>query len=1062
MRIVHVSDIHIRNLKYHSDYRKVFDNFYEKLDELRPDLVINTGDTAHTKTQISPEFVDMCSEHIRAVASYAPYHILLGNHDLNLVNPNRKDAISPIVDSIQGNTAYPIVLHSGSGLYELGHKYQDAGLWIFSCADQDNFPKPNDWSDRKDINIGLYHGSLLRSETDIGWRMSEADTDLSIFNGLDFVLLGDIHKHQFMDSAGRIAYAGSLIQQNFGEEPDKGFLVWDIAGKNSFNVRHVQLGGSRKFYTIRLNEDLSLPKEDIESNSRIRIISPKQYTLVEQQAFEKEVRKKFDPFDIISLAAKNIGRQEYKTVTGKSIKMENLRDQKIQERLLRKYLEDRKLTNEVMDKILELNRRHQAHLEKNEDVLRDSHWKLDTIAWNNMFNYGDGNFIDLKKLKGVTGIFAPNSSGKSSLIDIITETLFDRTTKSVSKNIFLINDNKENAHMVAQVSVGDETYVIERTIERIKYGKRKLDEEKEWGKTSLNLFKINKDETTRSLNGTLRSETERNIRRMLGSHEDFLLTSFLEQGREHDIVKCKETDRRKILSRFMDLDMFEQKGRMAKDESKEHLTRLKDFEDGNLEDVLAMETVESQVVDEKILDCEVHIDLCDAEIEALRDEIACLRESKDKITWNIDVHEVKDKLLAAESEKSTLEQELNERIDKRTSVLEYIGELELEIEGTNIEEIRESLSGLEELRASYDDIRDELAKEQQRLDRWEEDVAILKKVPCGDKFPKCQFLITAVDKKTKIKEQKKLIVSLTKKMTALNIEVKNREKEDFESKYNEYMHKVSSAKKDRNLIRQFELSIENTKLKIESEKKKIEDAEADLNRYEENQEAIAKNKEIDADIAARFALLSEQEKLRSGHNDRRLQYSKKLGAKENVIKHIKSEIESLKEIRTLCDAYEHYLDAMGKYGIAYQILVEKLPMINDEINKILSAVADFNVFIEHDAEEQSIRLFLQYGDYRGRLLELGGGAERELASIAIRTALLSITNLPKTNMFIIDEGFGKLDPKNMDNVSKMFDYLRSVFDHVIIISHIDALKDMVDNNIDISSDKERYSHIEVC
>ena len=82
LKVAQVSDIHIRNLKYHSEYRKVFENLYRHLDELKPDIVMNTGDTAHTKTQISPEFVEMASEHLRRVAEYAPYHVLLGNHDL--------------------------------------------------------------------------------------------------------------------------------------------------------------------------------------------------------------------------------------------------------------------------------------------------------------------------------------------------------------------------------------------------------------------------------------------------------------------------------------------------------------------------------------------------------------------------------------------------------------------------------------------------------------------------------------------------------------------------------------------------------------------------------------------------------------------------------------------------------------------------------------------------------------------------------------------------------------------------------------------------------------------
>jgi len=142
-------------------------------------------------------------------------------------------------------------------------------------------------------------------------------------------------------------------------------------------------------------------------------------------------------------------------------------------------------------------------------------------------------------------------------------------------------------------------------------------------------------------------------------------------------------------------------------------------------------------------------------------------------------------------------------------------------------------------------------------------------------------------------------------------------------------------------------------------------------------------------------------------------------------------------------------------------LTQKLPVINEEINKILSTACEFGVYIEYDKEDQSIRMYIQYGQYKSRLLELGSGAEKFLASVAIRSALLSISNLPRSNMFIIDEGFGKLDPSNLEAIQRIFDYLKSVFDHVIVISHSDIMKDMVDNVIDITADDEGYAHVEI-
>ncbi len=61
MKFAHIADTHIRNLKFHYEYRAVFEQLYEKLRAEKVDYIVHCGDIAHTKTQISPEFVDMCT-----------------------------------------------------------------------------------------------------------------------------------------------------------------------------------------------------------------------------------------------------------------------------------------------------------------------------------------------------------------------------------------------------------------------------------------------------------------------------------------------------------------------------------------------------------------------------------------------------------------------------------------------------------------------------------------------------------------------------------------------------------------------------------------------------------------------------------------------------------------------------------------------------------------------------------------------------------------------------------------------------------------------------------------
>ena len=100
-RIAHISDTHIRNLKYHREYNHVFKEIYDSLKQEQPDYIVHTGDLAHTKTQLSPEYFEMASNFLKNLADIAPTIIILGNHDGNLKNGDRQDAITPIVDALE-------------------------------------------------------------------------------------------------------------------------------------------------------------------------------------------------------------------------------------------------------------------------------------------------------------------------------------------------------------------------------------------------------------------------------------------------------------------------------------------------------------------------------------------------------------------------------------------------------------------------------------------------------------------------------------------------------------------------------------------------------------------------------------------------------------------------------------------------------------------------------------------------------------------------------------------------------------------------------------------------
>ena len=100
-KLAHIADTHIKNLKYHYEYRIIFKELYEKLEQEKPDFIVHCGDLAHTKTQLSPEYFELATEFMKNLADIAPLVIIPGNHDGNLKNSHRQDAITPIVQALE-------------------------------------------------------------------------------------------------------------------------------------------------------------------------------------------------------------------------------------------------------------------------------------------------------------------------------------------------------------------------------------------------------------------------------------------------------------------------------------------------------------------------------------------------------------------------------------------------------------------------------------------------------------------------------------------------------------------------------------------------------------------------------------------------------------------------------------------------------------------------------------------------------------------------------------------------------------------------------------------------
>jgi DNA repair exonuclease SbcCD nuclease subunit len=349
MKLAHLGDTHIRNLKFHYEYKVVFEQLYERLRKENVDYIIHCGDIAHTKTQISPEFVEMCSDFFRNLESIAPTYIILGNHDGNLKNSSRQDALTPIVQALALPNLY---LLKDSGETILDDRFC---LNVLSVFDEDNWTQP---TDKDKINIALYHGSISGVKTDIGWTMENGEHDVSIFDNFDFAFLGDIHKtNQALDLKGRIRYCGSTIQQNHGETNDKGMLLWNIRDRWDWDCEHIAFKNPKPFHTIVLTPTGKMPRGiTVPKNARLRLVSENNLPLDAMRRALDIAKHRFKPESISFLNRAAGQRGDVEDLTS-GLELENLRDVSIQEELMDEYLKDYQADSDTMDTVYNLNRR---------------------------------------------------------------------------------------------------------------------------------------------------------------------------------------------------------------------------------------------------------------------------------------------------------------------------------------------------------------------------------------------------------------------------------------------------------------------------------------------------------------------------------------------------------------------------------------------------------------------------------------------------------------------------------------------------------------------------------
>tara|TARA_R100001509_G_scaffold94928_1_gene55069 strand:+ start:43436 stop:46597 length:3162 start_codon:yes stop_codon:yes gene_type:complete len=1042
LKFAHIADTHIRNLKFHYEYKIVFQKLYETLREENVDYIIHCGDIAHTKTQISPEFVEMCTDFFRSLADIAPTYVILGNHDGNLKNSSRQDALTPIAEALNHPRLH-LLKSSGETILD-----DSVAINVLSVFDDENWVSPSD--DTK-INIALYHGSISGVKTDTGWVMEHGEHPIEIFEGHDYAFLGDIHKtNQKLDEEGRIRYCGSTVQQNHGETNDKGYLIWDIEDKDNFNCRHIKLKNPRPFVTINLTPKGKMPKNTaVPQKARLRLVSDNNLPLHVMKKAIDVAKRRFKP-ESISFLNRAAGQKGSVNGTDGSLLVENLRDIKVQERLIKEYLKEYELDDETIKKVLDLNLKYNKIAEDNEQIARNVNWKLRSLEFDNLFNYGESNSVNFDNLDGIVGIFGKNYSGKSSIIDSLLYTVFNSTSKNDRKNLNVINQNKQGCIGRAVISIDDLDYTIERTSE--KYIKNLKGKQTTEAKTNAHFSVYSPvEDATEVLNGTSRGETDKNIRKVFGTLEDFLYSSMASQLDSLSFIKEGSTKRKEILANFLDLKFFETKYRLAKEQSTDTKGAMKKLEDRDfnqeiLEANSDLSAAENDLKKQK-LDCESYkIDLQDykLQISKIEEKINSIpAEVIDVVKVRSSLNNKKKKLLSTREEIISLKEQRNKCESDYNDIVSFLSKYDKDSLFKKQKKISQLVSDVSSLDLKLKDENKELTHNNKKIKMLEDH----EYDPDCDYCCENPFVKDAYKSKELIPKNKEKILNFKNSISCLKEEISELDPQLIEKTIAGYNKVVDERNRLTNEITNCGLKIEKNDSYVTNLLNDIEKLENELSEYEQNKEAIENLESLNSTL--QNLKFSEQDcQIKSEEcNNKILNLYKNVGSLEEKVSNLEVQKQSYEDLRSEYSAYDLYMTCMKPDGIAFEIIRRKLPVINEEIAKILANIVDFEVFFEDDGKRLDI--FIKHASFEPRPLEMGSGAEKTIAAMAIRLSLLSVSSLPKGDIFILDEPGTALDEENMQGFTDILAIIKTYFKKVLLISHLDALKDCVDMQITI-------------
>jgi len=769
----------------------------------------------------------------------------------------------------------------------------------------------------------------------------------------------------------------------------------------------------------------------IPHKAKVRVIwedDPQNYTKERQKRVAKYIVEKYGVENVqVVFKAKKVDTEEGEV---EMTVADNVMDINYQRKLFKDWLDINKIEVD-WDKIIRLDNKVNEKLQQERDVdYRYRNWHIKKLEWDNFLSYGDGNVLSFEEIEGITAISSnpANQGGKTILaLDLLLFLFFNTTTKGTTaiKMFNRFRKDKNEVRVKGTVMIDGIEYIIERIVTR----KLKRDKINYTSRTDLSFSRIMPDGTIQNLEGEQRRETDEMIKKSIGSVNDFLLTIITDADNLENIIHTKPTEKGRILSRFIGLEIIEDKEKIVKEMKSKWAKGLKSDQYNSTD--LKSEIKEWET---RITDKQGEIKVCDNELNRLNTDLKLARQKKESL--------IESKVEIDTEVINLRPEDIDEEIERITK--------EGKTKKDNYDEAKKEFDTLEEVDYDEDGHNEAIKVERQKsIDKGskENDIRVtetlIKNLEDGEYCSQCGQALADVDHSEQIKENKQKLVELQGELLTIidELDKANKVTEGYDKT------KQESSNYDRKSLMVDKLELDLNRLRLELKENK------DLKtRYEQNLDNINRNKDLDSQILGYNAKIDNLEREERVQITQKERLNNDISNLETNIAKNKETIETIKVEEEIKIIFDLYIRMIGKNGISKLIMKKVMPLINSELDRLLVDTANFKLVVDiNDKNEVEFLIEKENGDEKVVYpINECSGFEKTVSSLALRCVMTKVSCLPKPNVIVFDEVFGKVAEENLELVGNFFQKCSEMFPNIFIITHIPMVRDWANKIITIN------------